>query len=414
MHDLNGNLAVVWGLFAANAWPVPFENVIPPEREELLRRFVDAAHARGIKVLAGAGIYSWGFDEVIRKVPGSGAGHAKAMCAHSDIAWDWQRRTLDFQMDPRWGLDGISMQSADLGRCECERCKRLSASAHHRLLLVRCAQHVRAARPEWIIGQAAWGMRVDEAEQLAHVQEISKYLDYMIEVRERSARGEAGRRATLIRSLHCAFGSVGGIFVEPPPRWDRLRWFVPCGLTAANNLKRLHADGGQAAEHYVRPFANPAEEVSWRTGARVLSAPDTEPMAALTEAVVAVYGVSGRAAEDLADWYRRAEEAYFTRTLFKTDMGPLQVEVTKGVPPNEPGYPHYLMAERFPAEQFPGYKRDLEALREELPRIPLGRPEAARRTLACIDGTLADLAAVECGAFSRFETRPDAKEPKPA
>ena len=56
---------VVWGLFVDRNWPAPLENVIDGERAGKLKGFVDAAHARGVKVLSGVGIYSWGFDSII-------------------------------------------------------------------------------------------------------------------------------------------------------------------------------------------------------------------------------------------------------------------------------------------------------------------------------------------------------------
>src|SRR3954452_1084578 len=74
---------VVWGLFVERAWPVPFEKVIDNARAERLQQFVAAAHERGVKLLSGVGIYSWGFEEVIARVPGVSAGHRQAMCAFS-------------------------------------------------------------------------------------------------------------------------------------------------------------------------------------------------------------------------------------------------------------------------------------------------------------------------------------------
>jgi hypothetical protein len=391
--ELGVTCNVVWGLFVEGAWPVPLENVIEPAREEKLQTFVAAAHARGLKILSGVGIYSWGFDEVIKKVPGVSAGHRHAMCAFSEVAWDWQRRVLDFLMDPRWGLDGISMQSADLGRCQCERCRRLSPAEHHAKLLVRSAGHVRAHRPEWIIGQASWGMRVDEPGEFEHLREISQAVDYMVEVQERSAA--AGRRAEIASGLACAFGSVGGVFVEPPQHWDRLRWFVPCGLGSARALAKLWADGGRACEYFYRPFANPVEEVSWRTGAKILSAPLTSPEAALGEAVEAVYGVTGSSREALADWFARGENAYFSRSTFEVGGGSLSLEpLIWSENPAAPGPPIYLRDRLSPAAR-PDYAQELERLKVELAELVIPNREAAGRTLACIEGTLRDIAALK-------------------
>jgi hypothetical protein len=380
---------VVWGLFVDRVWPVPLKNVIDAAREEKLRAFVDAAHARGVKVLSGVGIYSWGFDEVIRQAPGVSAGHTHAMCGFSDAAWEWQRRVLDFLMEPRWGLDGISMQSADQGRCDCEKCRRLSPAEHHARLLVRSAEHVRAGRPEWVIGQASWGLRLDDPGEFPHLQQISRAVDYMVEVRELTA--EARRRAEIARGLACAFGSVGGVFSEPPQHWERSRWFLPCGLGSARSLARLWADGGRACEYFYRPFANPGEEVSWRTGARILSAPQTQPEEALGEAVAAVYGVTGGARAVLVEWYARAEAAYFSRSSFQVGHGSLSLEpLIWKENPAVPGPPIYLRDQMTP-EARAEYARELEALKQELQEMEAPNQEAVERTVQCVAGAIRDV-----------------------
>jgi len=398
--ELGMTCNLAWGLFVDRAWPAPLVNVTTKEREERLRAFVDAAHARGLKVLAGVGIYSWGFDAIIREHPEVSAGNPHVMCPFREAAWEWQRRILDFLMEPRFGLDGISMQSADQGRCVCDRCRGLSPAEHHARILVRSAEHVRAGRPEWIVGQASWGLRVDEPGELPHLRAISEAVDYMVEVRERSAEAE-GRRREIVARLACAFGSVGGVFVEPPQHWERLRWFVPCGLLSAQALARLYADGGRACEYFYRPFANPVEEVSWRTGARVLSAPETPPDTALGEALAAVYGVTGADRDLLGDWFARAEAAYFRRARFTPGHGPLSLEpLVWAENPAAPGPPIYLR-DRLDVEGRTAYARDLEGLKRELAAMALPNDGAKRKTLAAIDGTLADIAGVKAPDTAR-------------
>lgn len=383
------NLA--WGLFVDRAWPAPLSNVIDAAREEKLHAFVDAAHARGLKVLSGVGIYSWGFEEIIRKHPDVSVGSAQVMCPFREAAWEWQRRVLDFLMDPRWNLDGISMQSADQGRCDCDRCKTLSPAEHHARILVRSADYVRAGRPEWIIGQASWGLRVDEPSEMAHLRAISEAVDYMVEVRERSAE-VPGRRREIIGQLACAFGSVGGVFVEPPQHWDRLRWFLPCGLLSAWSLKRLHTDGGRACEFFYRPFANPVEEVSWRTGARIMSSPRTRPELAHRDALTAVYGVTGADCDALSHWFWRSERAYFNRSNFIEDHGPISLEpLIWSEDPTAPGPPVYLL-DRMDTAAREAYARQLEVLRQQFAAMAIPNDVAKQKTLTCIDGTLADLA----------------------
>jgi hypothetical protein len=387
---ITGNVA--WGLFIDRAWPVPLASVIDDRRAALLAAFTAAAHARGLKVLAGVGIYSWGFDEVIARVPEVSAGHRHAMCPFREAAWEWQRRVLDFLMEPRWGLDGISMQSADQGRCDCPRCRERSPAEHHAEILVRSAEHVRAGRPDWVIGQASWGLRVDEPGEFEPIRRISQAVDYMVEIRELSA--EARRRPEIARGLACAFGSVGGVFVEPPQHWERLRWFLPCGLGSARALARLWADGGRACELFYRPFANPAEEVSWRTAARVLASPLTTPEASLAEAAGAVYGVTGSAREALADWFARGEAAYFSRADFEVGRGSLSLEPLIWSENPAAAGPAIYLRDRMPAAARADYARDLERLKGELVAMDVPRREVMSKTISCIDGTLGEIAAL--------------------
>lgn len=391
--ELGVEYNLVWGLFVERGWPVPFEKVIDRRREAMLEAFVSAAHQRKLKVLSGVGIYSWGFEEVIAKVPGVSAGHHQAMCASSEEAWDWQRRVLDFLMDPRWRLDGISMQSADQGRCQCGKCSKLSPAEHHAKLLVRCAGYVRAQRPDWAIGQASWGLRLDEPREFPHLQRLSQAVDYMLEVQELSS--EKGLRPEMTRRLACAFGSVGGVFVEPPQHWDRLRWFLPCGLGSARALARLWRDGGRACEYFYRPFANPGEEVSWRTGARILSSPLTSPEMALAAAVSAVYGVEGGACADLTAWYTRAENAYFSRAHFTVGDGPISLEpLIWKENPAAPGPPVYLR-DLMSAAARADYAQELRRLQAELASMNIPNREAVARTATCIEGALTDIASLE-------------------
>jgi hypothetical protein len=214
-----------------------------------------------------------------------------------------------------------------------------------------------------------------------------------------TAGGRAGgvRAPAIVRDLACAFGSVGGVFVEPPQHWERLRWFLPCGLGSARALARLWQDGGRACEYFYRPFANPVEEVSWRTGARILSAPLTPPETALAEAVEAVYGVTGAAREALADWFTRGENAYFSRARFEPGSGSLSLEpLIWREDPAAPG-PAVYLRERLSAGARAEYAVELEGLKQELMGMEIPNEGARARTLACIDGTLRDVAELASG-----------------
>ena len=138
----------------------------------------------------------------------------------------------------------------------------------------------------------------------------------------------------------------------------------------------------------------PVEEVSWRTGARTLASPLTAPEAALREAVKAVYGATGSALNALADWFARGERAYFSRSTFTVGDGSLSLEpLIWKENPDAPGPPVYLR-DRMSADLRAEYARELEQLRAELVETEIPNREAIDKTVACIEGTLHDIAAL--------------------
>jgi hypothetical protein len=163
-------------------------------------------------------------------------------------------------------------------------------------------------------------------------------------------------------------------------------------MGSAWSLRRLWDDGGRACEYFYRPFENPVEEVSWRVGARILKEPTATPEAALSAAVEAVYGVTGVDRETLVEWFIRGEEAYFSRTEFVVGSGPLSLEpLIWRENPSAPGPPVYL--NRLSASALRDYERELARLRNEFGQVRIPNADAARKTLAAIEGTLKDVAA---------------------
>jgi hypothetical protein len=232
---------------------------------------------------------------------------------------------------------------------------------------------------------------VDRPEDFQSAREISRRVDYMVEVKERSA-GEIRRKLT--RELACAFGSLGGVFVEPPQHWDRLRWFLPCGLRSARLLRELWQEGGTACEYFYRPFANPVEEVSWRVGARILASPETTPEESLREAVEAVYRVSGPARDSLADWFARGEDAYFSRSDFKLGMDSLSLEPLIWNENHAASGPAVYLSKRMSRQGRADYAHELESLKAELAAMKTPRRDAVRKTARAIDGTLKDISQI--------------------
>src|SRR5690242_2535989 len=79
---------IIWGIFVGRAWPLDMERPVPPPRMAAARRLIEAAHRHGVKVLAGLGVYSWGFEEIIRARPDLSAGNPRALCASNPESWE--------------------------------------------------------------------------------------------------------------------------------------------------------------------------------------------------------------------------------------------------------------------------------------------------------------------------------------
>lgn len=132
-------------------------------------------------------------------------------------------------------------------------------------------------------------------------------------------------------------------------------------MGSARSLKDLWAYGGRACEYFFRPFANPAEEVSWRTGAT---------------------------ARRLADWFDRGERAYFSRSNVKVGDASLSLEpLVWKENPSVSGPPQYVRDNLTVIGKM-DYIRDLKKLKSELAGMDIPNREAVTRTLACIDGTI--------------------------
>ncbi len=63
------NSITPWGFFTNNNWNPEVENTISPERKAVVEKLIEYAHQRGIRVMCGMGVYSWGFGEIIRQNP---------------------------------------------------------------------------------------------------------------------------------------------------------------------------------------------------------------------------------------------------------------------------------------------------------------------------------------------------------
>ncbi len=298
------------------------------------------------------------------------------------------RRVVDFAMT-RFPIDGVSLQSADQGRCPCEQCRRWSDTEYHAHLDIRVSEYIRAHWPGKTVGVSGWGMRFDDAKSLPALVDLSRRIDYLIDVPDSTRQHDASWRKTLIRELACNFGTLGGPQVEPPQHLARDRWFLPIVRRSSEHLSELYNDGGRACEYFFHILSNPGDEISFWVAGKALSDPETGWHKHLSSSVEELYGTTHRAAVDgLADIFARAEDAYL-RHLPSFRSGTISIEP---LDEDHAGPPVYI-TKRLTTEQRRQYRDELKSIATDLRKLSPSVPEKARmqKISRCVENVIADL-----------------------
>jgi hypothetical protein len=395
----------VFGLFTSYAWPLDIRSAVDQERGLRVRSILDYAHDKGIRVVCGLGVYSWGFDEIIARDPGVKGTNPRAMCASRDASWDWMTKVIDFVLH-EFEVDGFHLESADQGRCECSDCQGWSNAEYHCRINTLTAQYVRTLRGDALlsanlVGLVPWGSTLDR-EDRGHFVELSRHLDAIVDP------GHVGTGfiadddiEEFIQSLHCDFGTSGGAWVYPPQRWDRLRWFLPYTKRTGAHLRRLYAVGGRAVDYYMGPTINPGVEMSIAYGGRLLSNVERSDVEILSELVDELYRPrDASATAELVSIFRRAEAAYYDNfdphAPRTADVpGELHLEPLFG---SQAGPAIYLAGTRPDDQPFSGgglaaYRAALVELSDDVARLEgrVGDSSRLGRIATCLRGVIADI-----------------------
>ena len=296
------------------------------ERRERIDRVLKAGHARGLKILSGLGLYSWGFDAIIEAHPDLSRSNRVVMCPSVPEAREWMERVVDLVME--FPFDGLNMQSADNGRCACGDCEGHSTIEYHARLNAEVARYIHERWPGKTLVMDNWGCPFSDPEGLPHLAAMSKDIGYIIDHNNSAAEAGEGYRRRLVEALECPFGTLAGRSVWPPQRWPRHRWFLPTTLVNVEYVRGLHADGGRAVEQFVTTLANPSGEVTLRFMGKLLSDVEGDVEKMLRVSIEETYEPEGAATLDgLVEVIRGAEEAYFQNAgvsevgLFNVDGG---------------------------------------------------------------------------------------------
>ena len=401
VRDYGYNGITLWGLYASHAWPVPLKSAFEPGRRRLIDRILNEADKLGIRVLYGLGVYSWGFEEIIKYDPTTARKEGRmawgtfqpdngvAMCYHSESARRWMREIVDLCVNEA-GTQGFGFQSGDLGRCFCSQCRLLSDNDYHSRVINETAEYIKRRYPKQILGLSAWG--VDLGGGATGLREITSHLDFLTDVTDQSARKGQAYRRSLTASLSCAVGSLGGAVIVPPQRWARDRWFLPHAEMTGRSIRSLHDDGGRAFEFFMGPMANPQFDLMTRFVGLQLSNPGQSTEQSLSLVVESLFApVNSNVTAEIVRWLFDVERAYMTR-VGDISGGEFDFEPLKG---ENAGDPIYLS--RLSSAALLGYGEDLEQLAKRLAALTAQcrRSEKLQLIGRCLQNILRDIVAVQ-------------------
>lgn len=313
------NEIVIWGLFTAEGWAPDIVSTVDTTRQGQVKEIISRAHARGIKVLAGLGVYSWGFKRILDADP-------SVRCAsNSDVlnpaaakSWDYQRAVIDYVFD-NYAIDGVSAQSADRGRCYDGTAQ--SDVAYHADIIEKTAAHIKSKNPAYIVGVANWGLDMTNPNDLPEWVRMTRHVDYIAEASTALGNNRPYRQQLAAAIAPAVLGNLGSPFIEPVEHLENSRYFVPTFKLAAAGLKSLYEDGGRAVETYVRRLGNAGDVITIEATAQLESNVNADTELVLRDAIGSIYGISdANAISTLVSAYSNAESAYFNAAGINFDI----------------------------------------------------------------------------------------------
>ncbi len=383
------NLVDNFGLFATTSYPLDIVSAFgDPQRRRKVQDLIASAKQRGLKTLFGLGLFTWGFDEIIRKDPEvrgkdrSGQPHAHAMCGAKEKAWKYVEKILDCALG-EFDFAGVHQESADLGWCDCPECGgKYGGVGYNVRLNIRAADYIRRKWPDKVINVIPinWlggsGREHYNADEKAAILELGKHIDCFMDQGWRGTFVADAERKDFCRQLPCAYGTSGGVWLYHSARMDRLSYFVPYPRRTGTAIRSHYEDGARGCMFYQGPMVNPAVEINTAVGGRMLQNPSRAIEDALAEAVQVYYKPKGpQTQQKLVELFLRAEDAYFGqwdakrfREVHKT-ASPGEFKLNDALFGFSPDPALYLLEPYLTADGRQAYKKGLVAILRELPAL---------------------------------------------
>jgi hypothetical protein len=414
----------VFGLLVGHDWPTDISSVLKNGRRELVEKMIELAHDKGIKIIYGLGVFSWGFDKIIESDPEVKGTNPSAMCGSKLKSQKWQENVVDL-VATNFNIDGFHLEASDQGRCSCPSCIKENNVEYYSRLNAQVAVYIRSKWPDKILlvndcAYLPWGDFIQK-DDFKYVYELSDCIDIFIDNGNHGFFIREEDRRELISNLHCRFGTAGGFWVYPPQRWDRLRWFLPYVNRTGDYLKSLYEDGGRACEYYMGPTANPGTEVNILSGGLLLSDIKRDNKNILVEVIDRLYKPKTESASnDLVEIFIHAENAFFNNwspcvepfelpeeyakdvetlmtwsvnTPERTVPGELFLESLVGKNPGDPIY----ITNNMKSEGRANYKKELNCILDNLHKIGNEYDDGGRikKIEICIKNVIQDLEMIQ-------------------
>ncbi len=396
-HEAGYTGMILWGLVAGRSWTPFLPDTVGSERKQHVLALIEQVRQHDLKALFGLGLYSWGFDNIIAAHPELDGGAPDKMCGTRPESWEWMQRVVDFVME-EYDPDGVSMQSSDQGRCPCDACQEMGALEYHARINDRVASYIRSRWPDKLIGIST---DLGNPAELPHVLKMTEHVDLLNDFNNSSARAGRANRQTLIQALKCAYGTEQGFWFDPPPFWDRLKWFLPFSLSNVAYWNDLRADGGEAVERYILPLINPGAEVGFLFDGWMMQNLQRDPHKTLEKALEAVFEPHTPAAlEGLVETWQAVEQGYLNNIPRPEEARQIGSSAVHYIHPRPSealaNRPEYLL--RLKPEKLAPYGDSLRAGLKtvQMIRPGLGSHEKSVRLERCLRNALTDVDQVLC------------------
>lgn len=390
---------ILWGLLAGRSWNSYLLDTVSAQRKQQVLQIMEEVRRRGMKMIMGLGLYSWGFEEIIRAHPELDGGAPDKMCGSRPESWEWMKRVVDFIFE-EYNPDGVSMQSSDQGRCPCDSCQEMGSLEYHAAINEKVSAYIRSRWPDKFIHISTWGMDLSNPDEAKYVLQMTGHADALNDVINSAARNGRQNRKTLIQSLKCAYGTEQGFWVDPPYFWDKDRWFLPFSLRNVPYWQALKEDGADAIERYILSLVNPGAEVGFLFDGWMLRDLRRDPLKTLQDALELVFEPRSAAArQGLVEIWQTVENGFIDplpRPQEARTIHPTTVHYNHPHPADAlKNRPEYLQMMKPANREVFGASLRAAIQRLRSIRAELGNPEKAVQLERCMRRNLADVESVQ-------------------